>query len=365
MILEAIKYIPILYLKPAEMVAVQELPEKEKDILLPLFVLKRWMASKNFCKSLERIQEAFGDRTCILDLDSAHLIELKKKEGEKHLDFLCEFEPLFDSANGYMNWVEFISKNEKFIPVLQLQNLTELEKQIDNFNSIDKLMVLRLKRVNLNSNDFETIIKKIHDKFFLNGLIIQVDYEDITRKELIEYENLLKIFEQLYGLFPHAYFSFSATSFPFSFANSYRGELPIYERQIFNKIFSSLNHKKLIYSDRGSARASSQMSAGTPPPRIDYPLKNDWRFVRKEFRDGLKKEYLYAEAALEIISSDFWMPKLQLWGTQMIEKTSLNDKYGIYNPTRATAVRINIHLYQQLHYLESVEDLDTDELWED
>ncbi len=364
MILDAVKYLPILNLKPAEMVAVQELPEKEKDILLPLFVLKRWMSSKKLCKSFERIQEAFGNRTCILDLDQAHLLDMRTKDGEKHLEFLNEFEPLFDSSNGYENWVNFIDKNEKFLPVLQLHDIRQLGKQIDNFNKLSKLMILRLKRVNL-KNDLETLLELMHGKEFPHGLLILVDYEDITRKELIEYENFVSLFEQLYGVFPKAYFSFSATSFPYSFANSYKGELPIYERQIFNKIFSSLRHKKLIYSDRGSARASSQMSAGTPPPRIDYPLKNDWRFVRKELKDGIKKEYLYAEAANEIISSDYWMHKLQLWGTQMIEKTSINDKYGIYNPTRATAVRINIHLYQQLHYLENIEDLDTDELWED
>lgn len=363
--LESVKYIPLLYLKPAEMVAIQELPEKEKDILLPLIVLRRWLASKSFSSSLEKITEAFGNRTCILDLDTSNLNDLKFKDGEKHLEFLNEFEPLFDPQQGYKNWVEFIAAHANFLPVLQLHDLNELGQQIDNFSKLNKLMILRLRKVQLETRNFEIILKEIHRKDFSNGLLIQIDYEDIDRQELIEHEKLIKIFSDLTLLFPRAYFSFSATSFPFSFTNSYRGELPIYERQIFNKILAALEHKRLIYSDRGSARASTRMAAGTPPPRIDYPLKNEWRFVRKEFRDGIKKEYLYAEAASEIIASDYWMSDLQLWGTQMIEKTSMNDEYGIYNPTRATAARINIHLYQQLHYLENLSDLDTDELWED
>lgn len=363
--LESIKYIPLLYLKPAEMVAVQELPEKEKDILLPIIVLRRWLASKNFSSSLDKITEAFGNRNTILDLDYSNLSDLKVRDGEKHLDFLKDFEPLFDSKNGYMNWVQFIANHENFIPVLQLHDLDELGSQIDNFSKLNKLMVLRLKKSDLNTRSFEIILEKTHGKLFADGLLIQIDYEDIDRQALIEYEKFIKIFEDLSVLFPQAHFSFSATSFPFSFTNSYRGELPIYERQIFNKIFAVLEHKRLIYSDRGSARASTRMSAGTPPPRIDYPLKNEWRFVRKEFRDGLKKEYLYSEAASEIMKSDYWMPELQLWGTQMIEKTSMGDDYGIYNPTRATAVRINIHLYQQLHYLENISDLGTDEPWID
>ncbi|HCA5050717.1 TPA: beta family protein [Acinetobacter baumannii] len=363
--LESTKYIPLLYLKPAEMVALQELPEKEKEILLPIIVLRRWLASKSFETSLVKIREAFGNRPTILDLDFFNLNDLKIKDGEKHLEFLNDFEPLFDSQNGYINWVQFIQKHENFIPVLQLQDLDELATQIDNFSKLNRLMVLKLKKNDLETRNLEIILEKTHGKVFFHGLLIQVDYEDIDRQQLIEHEKIIKIFEDLSAIFPQAYFSFSATSFPFSFTNSYRGELPIYERQIFNKIFAALDHKRLIYSDRGSARASSRVSAGTPPPRIDYPLKNEWRFVRKEFKDGLKKEYLYAEAASEIMKSDYWMPELHLWGTQMIEKTSMSDEYGIYNPTRATAVRINIHLYQQLHYLENLSDLGTDEPWID
>ncbi|WEE21742.1 hypothetical protein [Aeromonas caviae] len=47
------------------------------------------------------------------------------------------------------------------------------------------------------------------------------------------------------------------------------------------------------------------------------------------------------------------------------ELTSKGDDYGITNPNRATAVRINIHLYLQLHYHDLIEGLDTDEEWID
>lgn len=62
---------------------------------------------------------------------------------------------------------------------------------------------------------------------------------------------------------------------------------------------------------------------------------------------------------------DYWDPNLRLWGTQMIEKTGLGDSYGITNANKATAVRINIHLYQQLHYNEVLSNIDTEEDWID
>ncbi|NMT92702.1 protein beta, partial [Vibrio alginolyticus] len=96
-----------------------------------------------------------------------------------------------------------------------------------------------------------------------------------------------------------------------------------------------------------------------------------WRYVRKEFQDSsnvteLEKHTLYKEAATEIVKSNYWNPNLRVWGVQMIEKTvELRDKYCITSANRATAVRINIHLYQQLHYLCDFDALDTEEDWED
>lgn len=127
----------------------------------------------------------------------------------------------------------------------------------------------------------------------------------------------------------------------------------------------------MIYSDRGGARAAKLSGGGAiPPPRIDYALKNDWRFIRKEFLDSQnvargEKERLYKEAAIEMLNSDYWIDGLKLWGVQMIEKTSEGDEFGITSPNRATAVRINLHLYQQLHYNDMLENLDTDEDWVD
>ncbi|ENW5234796.1 hypothetical protein ACFLPG_002787 [Acinetobacter baumannii] len=49
----------------------------------------------------------------------------------------------------------------------------------------------------------------------------------------------------------------------------------------------------------------------------------------------------------------------------MIERTALRDPYGINSPQKATSARINIHLYNQLHYMDNLSDLDTDEDWVD
>ncbi|EHH1218514.1 protein beta, partial [Vibrio parahaemolyticus] len=168
---------------------------------------------------------------------------------------------------------------------------------------------------------------------------------------------------------PKATIAFSGTSFPYSFGRSYRGEVSIFERLIFNKIVKSCEGIELIYSDRGSARAEAMGGGGgLPPPRIDYALKNDWRFIRKEFDDeneDEEKEELYQQAAQEMMKADYWIKDLKAWGQQMIEKTAEGDKYGINSAQKATAVRINLHLFQQIHYFEEISELDTEEDWED
>ena len=66
------------------------------------------------------------------------------------------------------------------------------------------------------------------------------------------------------------------------------------------------------------------------------------------------------------MKSSYWIDGLHVWGTQVIEFTSKKHKLGINSPARATAVRINLHMHQQLYYNSSLATLlDTDEDWED
>jgi hypothetical protein len=360
--------VPILSLKPAEMAAIEELPEKDKNLILPLIPLKRWATTKVLNKSLERVKKAIGNRKWIIDLDKSFLFSLKSKTEKQWVDAFDEFQELANPKNGYGNWVSFIKEREELLPTIQFGNIDELKTQLVNMIALERTIVARFEMSGahpITPSDFNSAIKIMRNTETLNNLYIILDYGDIDRINLLEYSRYSELINSLHRFFPKAVFSVSGTSFPYSFAGSYRGEIPIYERQIHNKIVNDCTEVKMIYSDRGSTRAGSiGGGGGSPPPRIDYPLKNDWRFIRKEF-DDRDKELLYQEAAIELIKSEFWNNELHLWGTQMIEKTSLGDSYGITSPSRATAVRINIHLYQQLHYLEEINQLDTEEAWED
>ena len=364
-----IQYIPILALKPAEMAALEELPNKDKDFLLPLISLKKWVNSKSLDKSFERINKAIQERPRIIDLDKSYV---SKCTNENSTPVNNDILKLADSKGGYKNWVNLFKENDNFIPVIQLQNLRELDAQLDNFIDLSKSIVIRLEmqgKYRICTDDFQLVMSTLLPKQHLfTEILFLFDYGDFERNNLLNYNEYSDLVIQLNQLFPNTFFSISGTSFPYSFRGSYRGEIPIYERQIFNKVKNECTDIQLIYSDRASTRSEEMGGGGgVPPPRIDYPLKNDWRFIRKEFitGDDSEKLRLYQEAALEVIGSEFWIDDLYLWGTQMIEKTSLGDPYAITSANRATAVRINIHLYQQLHYYSDFSNLDTDDDWED
>ncbi|WP_407300889.1 beta family protein [Klebsiella quasipneumoniae] len=50
------KYAPILSLSLSEMEALENLPEKDKDLILPIFPLKGWMSSQLLENSLKKIR---------------------------------------------------------------------------------------------------------------------------------------------------------------------------------------------------------------------------------------------------------------------------------------------------------------------
>lgn len=365
------KYLPILAISPAEMGALGQLPEKDKDLILPLFPIKGWMSAKKLDNALAKINESIGNRIWIADIDTDFLYSNKsfKMEGAYSREVFEEIHKLLDSSNGYKNWFDFLQTRDNIIPTLQLEHITDINIQLDLLSSLERGIVIRFQMTKIEPKKFNSIIRSLLNHEYDNYLFI-LDYADIGRVEVVNCSQYSELINKMKELFPNSMFSISSTSFPFSFAGAYRGEIPIYERQIYRNIKRDCNDINLIYSDRGSARAGKYNGGGgTPPPRIDYPLKNDWRFIRKEF-DGKnitkpEKEKLYFEAAREIIKSDYWIKDLGLWGTQMIEKTALEDTYGITCPNRSTAVRINIHLYQQLHYNDIINELNTDEEWED
>jgi hypothetical protein len=383
------KYAPILALSPAEMVALEELPDKDKDIILPIIPLKGWVGSQKLENSIPRIEKAIGDRFWVADIDASFITDNKEKElmGEDLREVFKEIEALLSPQDGYENWYQYIKNFKKAIPVVQLTAPDQLISQINKLKSLNNGLVVKFTLENINSDYYLDVLKSM-SKLNIDDVFIVFDYGQISREVLTRAAIISSIIQKAHLILPTAIIAISCSSFPSSFSGYNSSEHSIYERLLFNTISKACAGIKMIYSDRGSARADKiGVGGGIPSPRIDYPRENEWMFIREGFDDPKlpvtdEKEGLYSKISKEIMAKDYWNPDLHVWGTQAIEHTSkadqlaINliskkagnkkiDKLFINSPPKATAVRINIHMHQQLHYGAPADLIDTDEEWED
>lgn len=353
-------YLPILELRPAEMLALDELPNKDKDVLRPLFRLRPWGVSSQLFKSVERLVKAFGKRPCYLEVPEEEYIDPGKLRPVH-----AELRELRLAAGGYKRWFDFLNdeKHSHFIPSLQKGGApADFYEQIEKLYSLGRGLLVRLEFPSVEELSVVTEAISIRTD---NGrdVVVVLDYGK-QNAAYVGWEaiirNLIQIVRQNC---PEAKTAISASSFPSNFIDIKSQE--IYERLLFDKVAKNLG-PDVIYSDRGSARAEKQFGGGgLPAPRIDYPKKNEWFFFRQSV--ALSSAFAgYQAQALNLMKSKHWDKGLKLWGCQMIERTASGDSQGgISSPNRSTAVRINLHLHRQIYFGDEESFFDTDEEWID
>ncbi|MBN3067674.1 beta family protein [Pectobacterium brasiliense] len=365
------KYTPVLSLSPAEMNAIEELPEKDKDLILPIIPLKGWVGSQLLDNSVPRIEKAIGKtRKWVADIEEDFIDGKKNSEGLYPREVFYQVESLLNSSNGYDNWFNFVKVHENITPMVQLADISQLVLQMKKLYSLQRGIAFRFNPIHIQDKlhiSVATTLKLIglKDIFFI------FDYEQVSREHIPFYVKMGEEIRNVNLLIPSVKVAISCSSFPLGFAGYHSGENSIVERLIFNKIRKNFLELNLVYSDRGSARAEKiNGGGGIPAPRIDYPLLNDWRFIRhnvesEELTTRDDRVKAYSNIARAMMKSDYWEKDLRLWGTQVIELTAKGERLGINNPARSTAVRINIHLYKQLHYDTPLSEVDTDDEWID
>lgn len=353
-----IRYLPILALTPAEMRALEELPSRDKDLLLPLIHLRPWVGSHKLESSIARIEKAYGSRPYIVDIASP-----EPGDDEQDRPVFQELRALRDSADGYRAWFEFVEEREHLIPGVQLRDVSQLSSQVAQLYGLGRGLSVHLRRQTLGV--LEPVVAAIAAG--TNGgsdVCFVVDLGRQTRDLLLAEAETVSIVRRVKAVAPNSAVSISASSFPESFTAISHQD--IFERQHFDGVAAVLGEQGLIYSDRGSARAEKQMGGGgTPAPRIDYAAGSRWSFFRSDAVTKDERPAAYVAQARAAMKAPCWDPKLRVWGSQMIEKTGSGDLTAINSPVSCTAARINMHLHRQLFHGDVEGLYDTDEDWSD
>ncbi len=334
--------------------ALKELPERDKDLLCPHFLLRPWGVSNYLQSSIDKLLEAYGDRPAILDLAEHEPPGTPRPVHE-------ELQLLRQPAEGFANWCAYVERHGNFIPTLQLGDLNEIELQAERLLELDRGLVIRFPRPALPASRlYSQRLGPVTGGG--EGLMFILDYERSNADLLLHQAEAVGLVRGIWEHSPLARVAISASSFPDAFGNL--DDQEIYERRLFQGVRAIVGEELLVYSDRGSARAERQVGGGgTIYPRIDYALPASWQFFRAE--DGPSRARVYTALALQVTAAPIWDPHLRVWGTQMIERTALGDPDAIVSPARATATRINLHLHRQLFFDNPGGLYETDEEWED
>ena len=352
--LNDVGYIPLLSLRPSEMQALEELPERDKDTMFPLFLLRPWTSAHNLSSALSRLESAYGDRACIVSPCDPEPVENRRPVHD-------ELDELRDAAHGYEAWCRFIEDHPNFVPAIQYTVPEEVGDETERLHELGRGMLVHVRQQAI------PLVAELAERIaaHCNGgedVCFLLDYEkftiDLLGRQLMARGSVQSILEAA----PASFVAISASSFPDSFTDLTSQE--IYERIFYNGVNASLASERLIYSDRGSARAErASGGSGEIPPRVDYAQETQWKFFRAA--DTSDRRGSYRRQAQRLMRDDCWDPELRIWGTQMIERTGLGDAAAIGSQAKATAVRINIHLHLQTFYDDPEGKYETDEEWRD
>lgn len=357
-----VPYLPFLSLRPAEMAALEELPEKTKDRLLPVIHLRPWVSAYALQSGLDRLTAAYGTRPTVIAVgppESAS--KLRPVHGE--------LARLRDGEGGYRNWCEFIEDrgHEHFIPAVQLTDAAQIERQVRTFYELDRGLVVIVPRGALAGlRDLTRAVARQTEEG--RHACFVIDEGRMDRDALSRAATLVGHCDTIRSICPQAHISISGSSFPDEFKG--KKSQDIFERLLFDEVVAQVGTRRMIFSDHGSARVERQSGGGgLPAPRIDYPTDAVWSFFRTDDDKGIDGYQKVANALLKARVGDeetdpkLFDKKLRVWGTLMIERTAKKLEPTISTPARSTAVRINLHLQRQTFFGDAVGLYETEDDW--
>ncbi|WP_144037653.1 hypothetical protein [Sphingopyxis sp. KK2] len=346
-----IPYLPMLSLRPAEMRALEELPNLTKDRLLPIVQLRPWVGAHRLENATDRIREAYGERPVI--------VAMGEREPPNERPVHAQLEELRGPAFGFRAWCEFFRAHENYIPAIQYSpSIADEEAQIAELYALDRGLVVIIEPPAFPA--IGVIAARVGARTEGGqGVCFVLDFGFAGRDHLEVAARATGYINTIRASAAAAFVSLSASSFPDNFVGL--SDQPIYERRLFDTMPALGN---LIYGDRGSARVERQSGGGgLPAPRIDYPMFDAWNFYRSDTITGFPGYRIQAERLIATEAEGVWNPRLRVWGTQMIERTAAGDMSAIGSPQKATAARINLHLQRQAFYYDPGSAEDTDEDW--
>jgi hypothetical protein len=332
--LEAYTYVPILYTKNAELLALKKLDSSLRSRVLPIIGIRPGQ-HKDFQKSLEKYKDSTSGLRVGLTLDETRYGKCKSPVAKE------QFDALFDPEDGFRNFFNFVGDWEAAIPVLQTKDgiFQSIEDQISNSVSLDRGFIVRVRQ-----HESVSFLECL-ESGVLTGQDFAVIIDAEWQEDVLIFENWAsRLILQITSDFPNIAIVTASSSFPRDFSNiEGKGVIINDDREFFDRIKRNHNEANLIFGDWGSTRSASERPGAKPRPRVDIATIRDWVSFRldKNGKGGFPAVALMAE-------NDFvWLSTPDCWGKRLIELTARKRPQQIKGNQSANAARINIHLTVQ------------------
>jgi hypothetical protein len=322
-------YCPILHARVAEAKALTQLSGPAKDRLFPIIVWRPWPNARVLERTGQKIATALGGRSFAVDLDPT-----KRGSGTPAG---AEFDRLFDPADGYRSYFEFLQELPNAVPVLRSSPIS-LDDQLVHIEALDRGVVVRI-AFNAAADMVEaarTLIQETVD------VVVLIDAGWATDL-LVREAWASAMIQTITDVRPDIELVVAGSSFPSAFTNIRgRGQIPVLERRLHTDLVRRHNAAHITYGDWGSTRPPAvEATIMRNTPRLDLPLQNEWICYRRSDDEG------YQELARDLMADPVWPAQLTIWGTFMISATAEGLPGSIRSPGTAAAARINIHLHRQ------------------
>lgn len=359
----SIEYIPVIKTSDSEMRALENLSEKAKNFITPLFELTRSRKSKNFPdgdldKRLDKLYELYEKYNFILDLTGD--VYFRNKQIKK----------LQNSANGYQKWVEFVvGLKDDFpglIPTIQIsdEGLDDTLSDEDYKNEYNSRL---LNQSDVLSNNFELIayrfpieyedynldLEQILTKISPENLICVINADFIHQGKSSANVSIIKSILNDLKKYNIKNIAIVATSFPrnpIEYGKQDHGVYSLEEYELYKSISDAEKELDIIYGDFASVnpKRSDQAGGNGWVPRIDLSTKNQILYYRSRKSDH---EKTYAPAYIrvaEMMANDpnYESVKKKIgfsWGIEQIEAAALGVPPGL-SPGYWISVRMVNHI---------------------
>lgn len=337
---DAFKYYPSLRSRMWEMKGYEYLDEDDKARLVPMVSIASHHRIKDVQGVASKIGDYLQDRPFIIDLEQSNVYGCN------------DFKELVDPSNGFESWRKFLKQQTNIIPTALLAadaSVRDVVQQVRRLEIEHEQVVVRSRAPSSDLTRLQAILSAVDD---VDNLMIVLDFGYVRSRATALAVEAANVINALRETDPIARVMVIGSSYPKSAAayDDAGAAIPIQERALHAALGGD---EVAIYGDYASIHPEPMEPMMTRfVPRIDFPTPDAWIFRRVRGDQGG-----YQKCAQLITELTDWQPDLvgKVWGATKIRSAADGDLTSMGTPAPWIAARVNLHLWQQIHYRDASE----------